>query len=141
MPRWSFSRRQKPSEKEAPAVKSAGTPPVAKPAGTPPVAKPAPVSAGPARRVSDSAPDRRPPQAQLEEANATQLRLRQDLAELLKAHRQQSRVLERNQKLLEQTEQELARQRSRAGALETEIAEQRAAADQHEARVHELEQI
>ncbi|HEV3097381.1 MAG TPA: GAF domain-containing protein, partial [Candidatus Dormibacteraeota bacterium] len=87
------------------------------------------------------APDSRPLRAQLDEANATQLRLRQDLAELLKAHRQQSRILERNQKLLEQTEQELARQRSRAGALETEIAEQRAVADQHEGRVSELEQI
>jgi GAF domain-containing protein len=132
MPRWSFSRRQEPSEKAAPTVKSAGPPPVA---------KPAPANNAPARRASDSAPDSRPLRAQLDEANATQLRQRQDLAELLKAHRQQSRVLERNQKLLEQTEQELARQRSRAGALETEIAEQRAVADQHEARVSELEQI
>jgi len=132
MPRWSFSRRQKPSEKAAPTVKSAGPPPAT---------KPAPANSAPARRVSDLAPDSRPLRAQLDEANATQLRLRQDLAELLKAHRQQSRILERNQKLLEQTEQELARQRSRAGALETEIAEQRAVADQHQGRVSELEQI
>ena len=78
---------------------------------------------------------------QLEEANVTQARLRQDLAELLKAHRQQGRVLERNQKLLEQTEQELARHRGRAATLETEIGEQRSLAEQRAARVQELEAI
>jgi len=41
-------------------------------------------------------------ETQLEEASTTQARLRLDLAELLKAHRQQGRVLERNQKVLEQ---------------------------------------
>ena len=132
MPRWSFSRRRPPPEKPAAAHKPAPPPPAAKPEST---------SATPARRASDSAPDNRSLQAQLAEANATQLRLRQDLAELLKAHRQQSRILERNQKLQEQTEQELARHRSRAGALETEISEQRTLVDQHDARVHELEQI
>jgi GAF domain-containing protein len=76
-----------------------------------------------------------------EEANATQARLRQDLAELLKAHRQQGRVLERNQKLLEQTENEMARHRSRAAALEGEVTEHRTIADQHAARVKELEHI
>jgi GAF domain-containing protein len=131
MPRWTFSRRQPPPEKPVAAQKPA----------PPPAAKPAPQPATPARRASDSTPDNRSLQAQLAEANATQLRLRQDLAELLKAHRQQSRILERNQKLLEQTEQELARHRSRAGALETEVAEQRTLVDQHDARVHELEQI
>jgi GAF domain-containing protein len=131
MPRWTFSRRQPPPEKPVAAQKPA----------PPPAAKPAPQPATPARRASDSTPDNRSLQAQLAEANTTQLRLRQDLAELLKAHRQQSRILERNQKLLEQTEQELARHRSRAGALETEVAEQRTLVDQHDARVHELEQI
>src|SRR5207237_1198044 len=58
-----------------------------------------------------------------------------------KAHRQQVRVLERNQKLLEQTEQELSRQRGRASALESEVAEQRNVSSQHLARIHELEQI
>jgi GAF domain-containing protein len=76
---------------------------------------------------------------QLEEAATTQARLRLDLAELLKAHRQQSRVLERNQKVLEQTEQELGRHRGRASALEAEIAEQRNLAEQHARRVQELE--
>ena len=122
MPRWSFSRREQPSKKATPVTKPAAPPPVA--------AKPAPSSTSPTRRASDATPDQRPLQAQLEEANATQTRLRQDLAELLKAHRQQSRVLERNQKLLEQTEQDVARHRSRAGTLETEVA-----------RLHELEQI
>ena len=133
MPRWSFSRRRKPSEKAAPLAKPAGPPPVA--------AKPAPSPTTPARRASDTAPDQRSLQSQLEEGNATRTRLRQDLAELLKAHRQQGRVLERNQKLLEQTEQELARLRNRTGTLESEIAEQRTIAAQHAGRVQELEQI
>jgi len=132
MPRWSFSRRRQPSEKAAPA---------ALPATPPPAAKPTPSPTTPARRASDAAPDNRSLQTQLEDAIATQARLRQDLAELLKAHRQQSRVLERNQKLLEQTEQELARHRGRTSSLETEIAEQRTVAGQHAARVQELEQI
>jgi GAF domain-containing protein len=78
---------------------------------------------------------------QLEEATAAQARLRQDLAEVLKAHRQQGRVLERNQKLLEQTEADVTRYRGRAAALESEVAEHRNVADQHAARVLELEQI
>jgi GAF domain-containing protein len=76
-----------------------------------------------------------------EEATTTQARLRQDLAELLKAHRQQGRVLERNQKLLEQTENELARHRGRATTLESEVAEQRSIGEQHATRVRELEHI
>lgn len=67
--------------------------------------------------------------------------MRQDLAALLKAHRQQGRVLERNQKLLEQTEQELSRQRTRSAALETELADQRKLSTQQTARVQELEQV
>ncbi|TMC32067.1 MAG: GAF domain-containing protein [Chloroflexi bacterium] len=132
MPRWSFSRRRQP-EKPTPAAKSAAPSPAA--------AKPTPAPNAPARRASDVAPDNRSLAVQLEEANVTQARLRQDLAELLKAHRQQGRVLERNQKLLEQTEQELARHRSRAGALEVDVAEQRNLAGQHATRVQELEQI
>jgi GAF domain-containing protein len=80
-------------------------------------------------------------EAQLEEADTTQARLKLDLAELLKAHRQQGRVLDRNQKVLEQTEQELSRNRTRATALETEVGEQRKLAEQHAHRVQELEQV
>jgi GAF domain-containing protein len=91
--------------------------------------------------VADAASDSRSLPVQLEEATATQARLRQDLAELLKAHRQQGRVLERNQKLLEQTENDVIRHRSRAAALESEVAEQRDVADKHATRVKELEHI
>jgi GAF domain-containing protein len=80
-------------------------------------------------------------QVQFEEAIATQARLRQDLAELLKAHRQQGRVLERNQKLLEQTESDVIRHRSHATALEGDVAEQRSLAEKHALRVQELEHI
>src|SRR5256885_4133584 len=133
MPKWSFSRRQQPSEKPAP--QAADTPPAKPP-------QPAiPRAAGPARRAADLASDGRSFQVQFEEANAVQNRLRQDMAELLKAHRQQGRVLERNQKLLEQTEQELSRHRGRAATLETELADQRNAAEQHAGRVHDLEQV
>ena len=120
MPKW-LSRRPQPPEKPVPAV----PPPTAK---TPPVKTP--VSAEPSTSALP-----------LEEAIAVQARLRQDLNELLKAHRQQGRVLERNQKLLEQTEQELSRHRGRASALESEVAEQRNVSGQHLARIRELEQI
>ena len=95
----------------------------------------------PGRRAADVASDSRSLQLQLEEASAAQGRLRQDLAELLKAHRQQGRVLERNQKLLEQTEADVTRHRGRAAALENEVAEQRNLAEQNAGRVQELEQI
>jgi GAF domain-containing protein len=85
--------------------------------------------------------DGRPVQAQLDEATAVQARLRQDLSELLKAHRQQGRVLERNQRVLEETEQELSRHRGRAATLESELADQQNISDQHAARVQELEEI
>jgi GAF domain-containing protein len=117
MPRWWFSRRPQP----APA------------AASPPAA--------PGRPASDVEFETRSLQAQLDEAGAAHARLRQDLAQLLKAHRQQGRVLERNQKLLEQTEQELARHRGRAAALESEVADQRTLANQRAARVDELEQL
>ena len=136
MPKW-LSRRPQPPEKPVPPVQ----PPVAK---TPPV-KSTPASAspttGPARRAADLTPEPRTSDLPLEDAAAVQARLRQDLNELLKAHRQQGRVLERNQKLLEQTEQELSRQRGRASALESEVAEQRNVSSQQLARIHEVEQI
>ena len=136
MPKW-LSRRPQPPEKPMPPVQ----PPVAK---TPPV-KSTPASAspttGPARRAADLTPEPRTSDLPLEDAAAVQARLRQDLNELLKAHRQQGRVLERNQKLLEQTEQELSRQRGRASALESEVAEQRNVSSQQLARIHEVEQI
>ena len=83
------------------------------------------------RRATDNA----------EDGNAVQARLREDLNELLTAHRHQGRVLERNQKLLEQAEQELAQLRTRSAALEREIADQRALASQRGARIQELEAI
>jgi GAF domain-containing protein len=137
MPRWSFSRRQPPPEKPVPPAQ----PEAPKPSHgrTPRPGASAPST--PARRSADAASDGRSLQVQLEEASAAAARLRQDLAELLKAHRQQGRVLERNQKLLEHTEEDVTRHRGRASALEAEVAEQRNLAEQHGARVDELEQI
>jgi GAF domain-containing protein len=146
MPKWSFSRRHPRSDK--PAVSP--EPPVAKtpvqrvtPSSQPAASSPARRSADPAApgRSAASTPSGRSLELQLEEAGATQARLRLDLAELLKAHRQQGRVLERNQKLLEQTEQEVARHRGRAEGLAGEVAEQRNLAEQRAGRVQELEQI
>src|SRR5256885_7852483 len=135
MPRWSFTRRRDSGDKPAlPPVASKASPAI--PAQ--PNLLPSPALA---RRAGDTASDGRPLQLQFEEATATQARLRQDLAELLKAHRQQGRVLARNQKLLEQTENEISRHRSRTAALESEVAEQRNVADQHATRVKELEHI
>jgi len=128
MPKWSVFRRQPPSEKPVPPEKAA--PHAAASAPSPP-----------ARRSADVPSDDRSLQVRFDESTATQARLRQDLAELLKAHRQQGRVLERNQKLLEQTELDLSRHRSRASTLESQVSEQRNIADQHANRVHELEQI
>jgi GAF domain-containing protein len=67
-------------------------------------------------------------------------RLKQDLAELLTAHRHQGRVLERNQKQLEQSEHELAQARTRAANLEREIAELRTLAAQRASKIQELDQ-
>src|SRR6202521_5811393 len=137
MPSWSFTRRREPEKKPVlPAQPAAPKTPAAK-VPQPTTPQPGP----PGRRAADAASDGRSLQVQLEEATATQARLRQDLAELLKAHRQQGRVLERNQKLLEQTENDVIRHRSRAAALESEVAEQRDVADKHAARVQELEHI
>src|ERR1700730_18068062 len=136
MSKWSFSRRQKPADKPAaPAPSPAAKTPASR--VTPPSA---PASSPPTRRSADAEPSGRSLEAQLDEAGTTQARLRLELAELLKAHRQQGRVLERNQKVLEQTEQELGRHRGRATALEAEIGQQRNIAEQHARRVQELEQ-
>src|SRR5712692_1778519 len=137
MPKWSFTRRQEREKEPAlPAQPAAPKTPPAKVSQPP-----APQPGSPGRRAADAASDGRSLQVRVEEATATQARLRQDLAELLKAHRQQGRVLERNQKLLEQTENEMARHRGRAAALEGEVTEHRTIADQHAARVKELEHI
>jgi len=136
MPKW-LSRRPQPPEKPAPSVPPSGSKPL-------PVKSPAPSAtptAGPARRAADLPQEPRTGDLALDDAIAVQARLRQDLNELLKAHRQQGRVLERNQKLLEQTEQELSRHRGRASALETEVAEHRTVSGEHVARIQELEQI
>ncbi|TMD46669.1 MAG: GAF domain-containing protein [Chloroflexi bacterium] len=137
MSKWSFSRRQKPADKPAAPAHSAADKTPAPRA----IPSSAPTPSTSSRRSSDAQTSDRSLEAQLDEAGTTQARLRLDLAELLKAHRQQGRVLERNQKLLEQTEQELGRHRGRATALEAEIAEQRTLAEQHARRVQELEHV
>src|SRR3989442_3267020 len=136
MPKW-LSRRPQPPEKPVPPVQPSA--PKASSLKSP--APSAPPIAGPAGRAADLPPEPRTGDLALDDASAVQARLRQDLNELLKAHRQQGRVLERNQKLLEQTEQELSRHRGRASALETEVAEQRTVSGEQVARIHELEQI
>src|SRR5256886_17040022 len=97
-----------------------------RPVAKPPRVRTTPASVspttGPARRAADLPPEPRTADLALDDASAVQARLRQDLNELLKAHRQQGRVLERNQKLLEQTEQKLSRQRGRAPPLGSEVA-------------------
>ncbi|HEX9097448.1 MAG TPA: GAF domain-containing protein [Candidatus Dormibacteraeota bacterium] len=137
MSKWSFSRRQKPADKPA----TPAQPPAAKTPAARATPSSNPTPSPPTRRSADAETSERSLEAQLDEAGTTQARLRLDLAELLKAHRQQGRVLERNQKLLEQTEQELDRHRGRTTALESEIAEQRKLAEQHARRVQELEQV
>jgi GAF domain-containing protein len=132
-----FARRRQPADNNPPEPQ-----PKPKAAVPPPgQARPAASRPGmPSRRAADATPDEPLPPS-LEEGAAVQARLRQDLAELLKAHRQQSRVLERNQKLLEQTEQELSRHRGRTSSLESEISEQRALAGERATRIQQLEQI
>src|SRR5256712_8762100 len=136
MPKW-LSRRPQPPEKPVPSV----PPSAAKASSLKTTAPPAAPTAAPARRAAGLPPEPRTGDLALDDASAVQARLRQDLNELLKAHRQQGRVLERNQKLLEQTEQELTRPRGRAEALETEVGEQRTVSGEHVARIQELEQI
>src|SRR3989475_6690490 len=136
MPKW-LSRRPQPPERPAPSVPPSGS----KASSLKSPILPSSPTTGPARRAADLPPEPRTGDLALDDASAVQARLRQDLNELLKAHRQQGRVLERNQKVLEQTEQELSRHRGRAAALETEVAEQRTVSGEHLARIQELEQI
>ncbi|HEX3630054.1 MAG TPA: GAF domain-containing protein, partial [Candidatus Dormibacteraeota bacterium] len=131
MARW-FSRPKPPPEE--PPVE-----PVKDTSPAPPERRASDVSARDQKRAEPT--DTRGGDARLEEASATQARLKEDLAELLTAHRHQGRVLERNQKQLEQTEQELAQLRTRSGALEREIAEQRSLGTQRATKIHELEQL
>ncbi|HEY9287863.1 MAG TPA: GAF domain-containing protein [Candidatus Dormibacteraeota bacterium] len=123
MPRW-FSK-PKPA-----ADGNAGKPASANASGKPADQSPS----SPERRASDV-------RSRRSEDAAAQARLKEDLAELLTAHRHQGRVLERSQKQLEQTEQELVQLKTRAASLEREIAEQRSLATQRAARIRELEQL
>src|ERR671935_2183343 len=128
MPRWSFSRSQPSPEK-------------ARPEANQPSKSARPESKQSIKPASPAPDYRSDLQAELDEARTNESRLREDLAELLTAHRHQGRVLERSQKLLEQNEQDLTQLRARAGALEREIAEQRSLAGQRTAKLHELEQL
>ena len=128
MPRWSFSRSQPSPEK-------------ARPEANQPSKSARPESKQSLKPASPAPDYRLDLQAELDEARTNESRLREDLAELLTAHRHQGRVLERGQKLLEQNEQELTQLRTRASALEREIAEQRSLAGQRTAKLHELEQL
>jgi GAF domain-containing protein len=78
-------------------------------------------------------------EVELHESRAAQSRLRQDLADLLKAHRQQSHVLERTQKAAQSGEEDLAAARKQLKSLEAETAEQRSRSTQQNARLAELE--
>src|SRR6202162_6144078 len=99
MSKWSFSRRQKPADKPAaPAPSTAAKTPAPR---VPPPSAPAP-SPPPTRRSADAEPSGRSLEAQLDEAGTTQARLRLDLAELLKGHRPQGRVVGRKQEALAQ---------------------------------------
>ncbi len=91
------------------------------------------------RTAGASPPDTAQFEVDLYESRAAQNRLRHDLAELLKAHRQQSRVLERNQKLSQRLEDELSATRDRFTALESELAAARKLLATHSGRVDELE--
>ena len=99
--------------------------------------------AEPGRRAEKASPEpaSSSTQPQLDEARAVQARLRQDLAELLKAHRQQGRILERNQRQLELAEQEAERHRDQVAAQALEVADLRKAAAERAARIQELEAV
>ena len=118
MPRWPFSGQMPPPQEPTP--RSAAT------------------DKQPGR---DHAAGRQPQPSPSDPGEADErTRLKQDLAELMTAHRHQGRVLERSQKQLEQTEQELTQLKTRSGALEREIAEQRTLATQRALKIQELEQ-
>src|SRR5438132_358511 len=91
------------------------------------------------RKAVASAADPAQLAVELDESRASQDRLRKDLAELLKAHRQQSRVLERNQKQSRQLEDDLSATRDRFATLESELAAARKLLGSHASRVDELE--
>jgi len=88
----------------------------------------------------EPSPEAKPGGSAREGDRETVSALKQDLAELLTAHRHQGRVLDRSQKQLEQAEQEVAKLRTQSANLEREISEQRTLAAQRSARIQELEQ-
>src|SRR5256885_17050340 len=100
MPRWSFSRSEPPPEKARPEPKKQPQRPERPPA-TPPLYQ---------GKADDGGSALSP---QLEEAKATEPRLKADLAELLTADPHQGRLLERNHNPLEQNEHALAQLRTR----------------------------
>jgi len=80
-------------------------------------------------------------ETELEEARAAQVKLRNDLEQLMKAHVQQSRMLERNQRAARRLEDAMARMRERARAVENQAAEAARSAAEHAARVQQLEAL
>ncbi len=91
------------------------------------------------RQAAASPSDTAQLEVDLRESRAAQNRLRHDLAELLKGHRQQSRVLERNQRLSQRLEGELSATRDRFATLESELAAARKLLATQSGRVEELE--
>jgi GAF domain-containing protein len=79
--------------------------------------------------------------AEPEERRQAEGRLRQDLAELLKSHRQQGRLLARNQKLIGQLEEQLAAGRERVTALESELSQMKTVSGQQLTQINELEAL
>ncbi len=104
-----------------------------------PEASPDPSSDVAASNPTDAAVS--PSPAELDDARAVAARLRQDLADLLKAQRQQGRVLERNQKQLEQAEQEVGRQHDLVAAQLKEMAALRAELSAKAGRTRDLEAV
>ncbi len=80
-------------------------------------------------------------ETELAEARAAQVKLRNDLEQLMKAHVQQTRMLERNQRAARRLKDAMARTRERARVLESQAAEATRAAAEHAARVQELEAL
>jgi putative methionine-R-sulfoxide reductase with GAF domain len=93
-----------------------------------------PLTANPA-----SAADSTRLEVELRESHAAQVGLKRDLGELLKSHRQQTRQLERVQKLNQQLETDLARERERISSLEVELGSLRKLPGEHAAQVAQLE--
>ena len=80
-------------------------------------------------------------EVELHESRAAQAGLRRDLADLLKAHREQSRVLDRTQKAVQAGEAELTNGRKRISALEAEIASQRVQVSEQASRLAEMDAL